>query len=71
LVAVNETVYVPDEAYEWVGFWMFEVPPSPNVQAHEVGLLDEASANWTVSGRVPVRGVPVKSATGTGGLTTI
>jgi hypothetical protein len=41
------------------------VPPSPNVHAQLVGVFVELSVNVTLSGSVPVRGVPVKFATGT------
>jgi hypothetical protein len=46
-----------------------EVPLSPKFQAHEVGELVDVSVNVTVSGVLPVSGVPVKLATGivTGG----
>ena len=38
--------------------------PSPNVQLHEVGALEDKSVNVTVNGAMPSVGVPVKSATG-------
>ena len=41
-----------------------EVPPSPKVQAREVGELMDVSVNATVSGLVPVVGEAVKLATG-------
>jgi hypothetical protein len=40
------------------------VPPSPNVQDQLVGVLLEASMNWTVRGAVPDVTVEVKEATG-------
>ena len=40
--------------------------PSPKSQDHDVGVLAEVSVNCTVSGAVPVRGVAVKSAIGSG-----
>ena len=41
-----------------------EVPPSPNVHAHEVGRPAERSVNWTVRGARPAVGVAVKAVTG-------
>ena len=41
-----------------------DVEPSPNVHAHDVGELVDASVNTTVRGAVPDVGVPVKLATG-------
>jgi len=39
--------------YVWVGFWIKEVPPSPNDHTHAVGELLEASTNWTFKGAYP------------------
>ena len=44
-VAVSTTVYVPAFAYVYDGFCRVDVPPSPNVQAHDVGVLVEVSMN--------------------------
>jgi hypothetical protein len=49
-----------------VRFWSVDVLPSPKLQFHVVGVLVEVSLNWTVSGAVPVVGVPEKLATGAG-----
>ena len=46
------------------GFWVVEVPPSPKVHAHEVGLPALVSVNWTVRGARPAVGVAVKAVTG-------
>ena len=45
------------------------VPPSPNVQAHDVGESVEVSVNVTVSGLVPEVGEAVKSGIGPGRMT--
>jgi hypothetical protein len=73
-VAFSDTEYVPAVVYWCDGFLTVDVPPSPKVQAHEVGELVEESVNVTVSGEVPEVGVPVKVATGalaTGGAVTV
>jgi hypothetical protein len=66
LVAVSTTVYVPGVVYWCVGFWEVDVPPSPNVQDHDVGEPLELSVNVTVRGAVPDVGEPVNDATGGG-----
>ena len=38
--------------------------PSPKSHSQLVGVLVDASVNWTVSGAVPESGVPEKAATG-------
>lgn len=43
-----------------------EVVPSPNVQAQEVGLLDDVSVNVTTNGYTPELGDTEKDATGAG-----
>jgi hypothetical protein len=47
-----------------------DVPPSPNVQNHDVGELADVSVNATVRGAVPDVGVPVKLAIGVVGAVT-
>jgi hypothetical protein len=48
----------------WEGFCTLEVSPSPKDHAHDVGELAEESANWTVSGDVPVVTAETNEATG-------
>ncbi len=59
---VRVTVYVPAVVYLCDGFLRVAVPPSPKVQAQEVGELVEVSVNVTVSGFVPEVGEAMKSA---------
>ena len=47
-----------------LGFRTVEVPPSPNVQAHDVGDPDDVSVNATSNGAVPDDGDAVNDATG-------
>ena len=64
LVAVRLTVKVPAVAKAWDGFCALLVPPSPKVQAHAVGVLEEASVKvtvWLVTGDP---GANVKAVTG-------
>jgi hypothetical protein len=42
---VRDAVYVPAVEYVYDGFWRELVPPSPNVQLHDVGALVDASVN--------------------------
>ena len=65
-VAVRLTVYVPEVTYVCVGFWAVDVPPSPKLHDHDVGVPVEVSVNVTESGLVPDVGVPVKFVTGGG-----
>ena len=46
------------------GLLVVDVEPSPNVHAHDVGELLDASVNATISGADPEVGVPEKLATG-------
>jgi hypothetical protein len=62
---VSVTVYVPEEEYTCTGFWLVEVPPSPNDQTHEVGVFVVESINWTFSGMFPELTFEMKSAFGT------
>ena len=66
LVTFNETVKLPPLTYVWTGFCAvaLTILPSPNVQFHVVGIFAEKSVNITVSGAVPLLGIPMKSATG-------
>ena len=41
-----------------------EVPPSPKVHDHAVGLPEDVSVKLTASGAAPMVGVPVKAAVG-------
>jgi hypothetical protein len=59
---VRVTVYVPAVVYLCDGFSRVAVPPSPKVQAHEVGELVDVSVNVTVSGFVPDVGEAMKLA---------
>lgn len=43
---------------------LVEVLPSPNAHNQPVGKPVDVSANWTVTGAIPVKGVAVKNATG-------
>jgi hypothetical protein len=47
LVALSVTVKVPAETKTCVGLCTAEVPPSPKVQAQDVGAPLETSVNWT------------------------
>jgi hypothetical protein len=38
--------------------------PSPKLQFHDVGVLDDVSVNWTVRGAVPETGLLLNPATG-------
>jgi hypothetical protein len=62
--AVSVTVYVPAEVYTCTGFWLVEVPPSPNDQTHDVGEFVVESMNWTLSGIDPELTFEIKSAFG-------
>jgi hypothetical protein len=64
LVAVSETVKVPEAAKAWVGFLDVLVPPSPKVQAQAVGVLVEVSLKVTVCPITGEAGVKLKLATG-------
>jgi hypothetical protein len=66
LLTVRLTVYVPAEVYWCEGLVAVEVWESPKFHVRDMGEPVDASVNWTVSGRVPVRGGPVKFATPTG-----
>ncbi len=66
---VRVTVYVPAAVYLCEGFSRVAVPPSPNVQAHDVGESVEVSVNVTVSGLVPEVGDAVKLGIGPGRMT--
>ena len=44
---------------------------SPKFQDHDVGVLVDWSVKVTARGGLPERGVPVKAATGGGGVTVI
>ncbi|MBA7686277.1 hypothetical protein ES703_94720 [subsurface metagenome] len=48
-----------------------EVPPSPKLHDQEVGFSVDRSVNDTLRGSDPERGVPVKSAAGSGPLVTV
>jgi hypothetical protein len=63
--AVRVTVYVPAEVYTCTGFWLVDVPPSPNDQTHDVGVFFVESMNWTFSGMVPELTFEINSAFGT------
>lgn len=47
-VAVRQTVYVPADANEWIGFWEVEFDPSPKSQNQEEGPLVERSLKLTL-----------------------
>jgi len=64
LVAVNETVYVPDAAYACVGFSAADVAPSPKFQDQEVGEFVDASVNCTACPGIGLVGMKEKLATG-------
>lgn len=59
---VKVTVYVPAVVYLCDGFSRVAVPPSPKVQAQEVGELVDVSVNVTISGLVPEVGEAMKLA---------
>ena len=71
LVAVNATVNVPAPVYVCEGFCNVDVAPSPNVQAHDVGVPVDRSVKLTISGALPMVGVALKSAVGAGGAVTV
>ena len=48
LVAVNETLKIPEAAKAWVGLFDVLVEPSPKVQDQAVGVLVDASVKVTV-----------------------
>jgi hypothetical protein len=50
--------------YVCTGLRSVDVPPSPNDQTHDVGVLVEESTNWTVRGAFPDSTVEMKDATG-------
>jgi hypothetical protein len=50
--------------YWWIGASAVEVPPSPNNQVHDVGLLVEVSMNCTTNGADPLVIFAVNEATG-------
>jgi hypothetical protein len=52
----------------WLEFRVVAVPLSPKVHDHAVGELVEVSVKATVRGTVPLRGEPVKTATGAEGI---
>ena len=58
-VIVNE----PEVLYVYDGLWLVDVPPSPKVQFHPVGVpsegLIEVAVNWTIRGAIPFTGVAV------------
>lgn len=66
MVAVRLTVYVPGTVYWCEGFLAVEVLVSPKFHAHEVGVFVDRSVKATLTGAVPLKGVPENSATGTG-----
>jgi hypothetical protein len=70
-VAPSETAYEPTEENVYTGFSLEDVPPSPNVQYHPVGVLFEVSVNWTVKGLTPEVTFAVKDVTGTAAFTVI
>jgi hypothetical protein len=70
-VAPSDTEYDPTELNVYTGFWSVDVPPSPKVQYHPVGVLLEVSVNWTIRGRIPEVTLAVKDATGTAAFTVI
>ena len=55
--------------YVWLGLCSVDVLPSPKSQLHEVISPVEASVNAVVTGAVPLKGVPEKSAAGTAAAT--
>jgi len=57
--------------YDLVGFTLVLVDPSPNCHAEDVYAPVERLVKLTVSGAVPVNGLPLKFATGAAGLTVI
>jgi hypothetical protein len=63
-VAVNVAVYVPLAVYVCVGFWLVDVPPSPNVHAQLVGPPVLVSVNVTSNCAGPLVGLAVKDAVG-------
>ena len=70
-VAPRETAKDPTEENVYTGFSLVDVPPSPKVQYHAVGVLFEVSANWTVRGLVPEVTFAVNDETGTAAFTVI
>ena len=54
----------------WLGFWTLDVFVSPKSQLQELIAPVERSVKSTWRGAVPLSGVPEKSATGGGSLTT-
>ena len=64
MVAVRDTVYVPEAIYVCEGFFSTDVSPSPNVHDHDNGMLPDASTNVTESGTVPDVRVALNAATG-------
>ena len=63
---VSVTVKLPAEAKAWVGFRAVELPPSPKLHDHDVGLPVDASVKETVSPATGETGVNENSATGAG-----
>lgn len=64
LAAVNFAVKVPAAEYWCDGDWDVDVPPSPNVQDHDVGEPVDVSVKLTGRGAGPDVGEAVKAATG-------
>ena len=72
LLALSVTVNFPAAEYTWVGFRSVLVPPSPKLQAQEVGAPEDPSVNPTIWPLKGWAGANVKAAAGApaAGLTT-